>query len=98
MTNLILYGYYYRYRQARKSVKDLVSADNFSTAKTILDQYIQEHDAYMQNNSIPIIHDNFTTTDNASLHHASAHMEAVIFNPNNQIQKQATIDALDETG
>lgn len=96
MTNLILYGYYYRYRQARKSIKDLVTADNFSTAKTFLDSYKAQHDNYVQNGNISTTDENFTAFDNRSIHHAADHLDAVNQSPQDQTQKQATIDALDE--
>ena len=93
MTNLLLYAYYYRYRQARKSVKDLVLVDNFNTAKTLLDNYKQQHDNYIQSGNISLENESFTAIDNLSIHHASDHLEVA---ENNPIQKQATIDALDE--
>ena len=96
-SSLILYGYYYRYKQVRKSIKDLVSADNFSTAKTFLDSYKAQHDNYVQNGNISTTNDNFTALDNRSIHHASDHLDVVVNqNPEDQIQKQATLDALDE--
>ena len=99
-SSLLLYGYYYRYRQARKSVKDLVTADNFSTAKTFLDSYKAQHDNYVQNGNISTEDESFTAIDNRSLQHAKDHLESVIELDSRPIeqesQKQAAIDALNE--
>ena len=95
MTNVLFYNYYYRYRQARKTVKDLVAADDFTTAKNLLDSYVAEHDNYTSTRNITVNDSTFTGLDNMSLHHGQDHLEVAA---TSQEQKQATIDALNETG
>lgn len=91
--NVLFYNYYYRYKQARKTVKDLVTANDFNTAKTLLDSYVAEHDNYTSSRNIIVNDSTFTGIDNLSLHHGKDHLEVA---ETSQEQKQATIDALNE--
>lgn len=96
MTNFIItYQYYYRYRQARKTIRDLVASDNFVDAQNMINSFVTEHDNYINNNGNPIPNtgETFTSVDNLSLHHGKDHLE---FAENDSIQKQATLDALNE--
>jgi hypothetical protein len=44
MTNLLVYNYYYRYKQFRKNIKDnLVDAQNYVEARNQLQNIIAEH-------------------------------------------------------
>ena len=95
-SSLILYAYYYRYRQSKKSVQDLINADNITSAKNLLDQYTQEHDTYTQSNNISTTDESFTSIDNRSLNHAKEHLDIFAALPDIEPeQKQAAIDALD---
>jgi hypothetical protein len=94
MPSAIVYGYYYRFKAARTTIKDLVTIDNLEEATTKLDIYISEHDNYISN--VNLGNSVFTDTDNKSLHHAKRHLNA--FNITGQLyQKNKTIRALDET-
>lgn len=93
MTNVFLYSYYYRYKQARKTVRDLVAADDFTTATTLLDSYVTEHDNYISSRNITVDDSTFTGLDNMALHHGMDHMRTAA---TDIIQKQAAIDALNE--
>lgn len=94
MTNfIILYEYYYRYRQSRKTIRDLVASDNFVDAQNMINSFIIENDNYINSNGIPNTGETFTSVDNLSLHHGRDHLTVA---ENNPVQKQATIDALEE--
>lgn len=68
--------------------------NDIPTAQSLLQDYVTEHDNYMNNNSIPNDAESFTSLDNFSLHHALDHIQVA---NNNPTQKQATIDALNES-
>lgn len=91
--NVLFYNYYYRYKQARKTVKDLVIANDFQNAKTLLDSYVAEHDNYTTSRNITVNDSTFTGIDNMSLHHGQDHLDAAA---TDSLQKQATINALNE--
>lgn len=94
MTNsIILYSYYYKYREHRKQIKNLVQSNSFTEGRNKIDAVIAEHDNYVNSRGIQNNGNNFTSLDNLSLKHASDHLE---FAPVYEEQKQATIDALDE--
>lgn len=93
MTNLLIYGYYYRYKQARIGVKNLVTSDDFSNASTMLTNYVNEHDNYVTSRGIDVTTETFTANENKSLHHGFDHLQIA---SSDIIQKQATIDALNE--
>jgi hypothetical protein len=98
MVNILLFTYYYKYKQARKVIRDLIDID-IEQAQTKLNQNIQEHDNYVTNNNSPISldQDTFTKTDNLSLHHAKDHLDAFQQDTNqNIIQKDAATKALEE--
>lgn len=93
MTNLIIHEYYYNGKSSRKTIKDLVSTDNFTEALDKLNQAITEHDNYLNSKGIPNNGTSFTSVDNLSLKHAKDHLEFVSKDPK---QKQSVLDALDE--
>lgn len=93
MTNLLVHEYYYRYREHRKQIKNLVQSTNYQEARNRIDAVIAEHDNYMNNRGIANDGISFTSLDNLSLKHASDHLEFASIYEN---QKQATIEALDE--
>lgn len=95
MTNIVLFGYYFKYKQNRQVIKDLVSVDNFSQALAQLQQIVTEHNNYVSANNIENTGNNFTSVDNLSLNHAKDHLASFVENGQSH-QKGATIDALDE--
>lgn len=101
MPNIILHGFYYRYREERKQIKNLVQSENYVDAKNKIDITIIEHDDYIQNRNITNDGNNFTSDDNFSLYHARKHLDGVLQLIQEQRedkliqrQKQSTIDAL----
>lgn len=93
--NVFFYTYYYKYTQARKTVKDLVIDDNIQNAKNLLDSYTAEHDNYTSTRNIIVNDSTFTGIDNMSMHHGQDHLDAYQ-SSNQQAQKTATINALSE--
>ena len=83
MTNLLFYNYFYRYRAFRKKIKGILDIDTIE-AKNMLDQIIIEHD---------VLND---PEESSHLHHAQDHLNAFQHDTNQEIQKDATINALDE--
>jgi len=80
------------YLPHREEVKNIIQIDsNITTARTILNNLIVEHDTLK--NSITNNDDLTINTDNHALHHAALHLEHADLELN---QKQATINALDE--
>lgn len=93
MTNIVFYSYFHRYKQARITINDLVSANDFENAITLLNSYVVEHDNYITARNIAINDTTFTGMDNITLHHAKDHLEVAM---GDQLQKEATLDALGE--
>lgn len=93
MTNIFFYNYYYRYKQSRKTIRDLVAANDFQNATTLLDSFVAEHDNYVTSRNITVNDSTFIGIDNMSLHHGQDHLRVV---ETSTIQKQAIIDALNE--
>lgn len=91
---LLHYSYFFKYKQYRNEIKNLIEIDNdIVAAKTLLHSTITEHDNYITVNNIENIGDTFTSIDNLSLHHANDHLRA--FEESSvQQQKDATVDAL----
>lgn len=90
--NILYYNYFFKYRDERKVIKNMIQNNDISNATTRINSVISEHDIYLlkTNNNSP-----FTTTDNKSLHHAKDHLDAFNFT-NDNIQKDASTRALDE--
>lgn len=88
-----MYGYYYKYGEERKQIKNLVQSDAYTEARNRIDTVIAEHDNYMNSRNIPNDRNSFTSADNLSLKHASDHL---VNAPIYEQQRQATIDALEE--
>ena len=94
LTSLLLYGYYYRFRDSRKHIRDLiVQSDNILEASSRLDQAISEDDNYIISKNVTA---GFAVLDNMSLHHARDHLNEFQDNPEIIGQRDATISALDE--
>lgn len=92
MPSVIIHNYYYRYRQYRKNIKDLVNNENYTEARNQLNSLITEHDSYILNTAS---NSEFSLAENSSIHHANAHLTS--FENTGQIhQKDAIINALDE--
>lgn len=76
LTSYLYYQYYYRYRSTRKDVvKPLVDSSNFVTAKTRLENSIQE-----QNNFYPDMDTkkDFNYGEKIMMQHALNHLNAAI--------------------
>lgn len=104
LTNYLLYSYYYKFKQERNNVKALVESNNISEAVDKLNSVITENDNYVTNNQVPLDTDNIGKFDNFSLRHAKFHLQySITINgdifvlPLNETNKQAAIDALDES-
>jgi hypothetical protein len=89
----LLHNYYYRNRDQRKYIKNLVQLDDFSNAQTKLAQVILQDDNYIQSKNVTT---EFAINDNSSLHHAQDHLDSFQIT-NTSEQKDATIRALDES-
>jgi hypothetical protein len=102
MVAVLIYTYYYKYKDERKHLKSLVESNNISGATSIINQTISEHDSYISDNNILNTGDTFTSVDNLSLHHAQDHLNSLEQQqsenkPDGIIQqKNATIRALEE--
>jgi hypothetical protein len=92
LTHLLFYDYYYRFREHRKQIKNLVIANNHEAAISKLDTVIEEHNNYITSRNIENNGNTFTSLDSFSLRHAKNHTKYIDI----PIQKQAVIDALDE--
>ena len=92
MTSFLYYQYYYKYADARKTIKNDLINENISGAGIKLTQYIIENDNYMSKG----ITTPFAVLDNMSLHHAKDHLNEFQNNTEQVEQKDATISALDE--
>ena len=73
-----------------------MDTDDIPTAQSLLQDYVTEHDNYVNSNNIDTKDESFTAKDNRSLHHALEHLDAAIQTEEPE-QKQATINALEET-
>lgn len=79
MTDLLLYGYYYRYRELRKQCKNLVDSLLYSEAKTKLDSAVAEHTAkYGDTKTMKLSRPDFNYGERLMLEHAKAHLDVVI--------------------
>lgn len=73
---IILHNYYYRYRTVRKDVvKPLVDSTNYNTAKTVLENAIQEQNIFYPNMDIK---KDFNYGEKIMMEHAKRHLDAVI--------------------
>lgn len=89
----IIYEYYYKYKEERNVVKSLIVNNNdISGAQIILNSVITEHGNYVSG-FFSVSGIGFTSQDNLSLKHAQDH---IIYAASNDIQKNSTIDALNE--
>ena len=71
---IILHNYYYRYRTVRKDVvKPLVDSTNYNTAKTVLENAIDE-----QTDFYPAFKKDFNYGEKIMMDHALNHLNAVI--------------------
>ncbi len=93
LNNIFYYTYFYKYKQERLNVKELIKSDNFSGAISKLNSLITEHDDFINSNSIQNDGTSFTSIDNLTMKHARRHLDHATFEAN---QKQATINILDE--
>lgn len=59
----------------------------------MINSFVAENDNYININGIANTGESFTSVDNLSLHHGKDHLEVA---ENDSIQKQATLDALNE--
>lgn len=75
MTNILYYQYFYRYREKRKQVKNLVDSLQYTDAKTRL-----ENDIIEQSNFYPDIDINkdFNFGEKLLMQHAINHLNPVI--------------------
>lgn len=80
MTNFIItYQYYYRYREARKQVKNLVDSADYSGAKIKLDSAIAEHETkYGTTQSMKLNRPDFNYGERIAMEHPARHLDAVI--------------------
>lgn len=95
--NLLVHNYYYRYREYRNLIKNMIISDEYTGARNILEDVVSEHDNYINSHGIQNDGNNFTSVDNFSLHHAFDHIRGFISRPEELLQKDATIGALDES-
>lgn len=97
-SNLLLFYYYYRYKQSRQTIKNIIDIDDdIAEAKNRLDQIIVENDNYIDSNNIPKNDDsNFSSLDNMSLHHAKLHLDDFV-NTGQSHQKPAAVRALEDS-
>lgn len=95
--DLLIFTYYYKYKQSRQLIRDLVSNDNLTEAKNKLDPIVEEHNNYINDRGIVNDATNFTSQDNYSLRHAKVHLDALIRTGQTH-QKGATVDALNAEG
>lgn len=85
------YSFLFRYQQFRQNIRNEVQNNNFENARVLINNIIAEHDPYYETTK-PFNHP-VTDNDHLSLHHAVNHLQRA---DNDQIQKDATIGALDE--
>jgi hypothetical protein len=76
LTNLLLYGYYYRYRELRKQVKALVDIADYIEAKADLDAALVEHLA--KYGDLPEQRRDFNYGERIIMNHAKAHLDTVL--------------------
>lgn len=93
MTSYLYYQYFYKYRDQRKYIKNLVESDNILSASTRLNDVISEDDNYIIQKNVTT---EFAILDNMSLHHARDHLNEFQNNSEQIEQKDATISALNE--
>lgn len=74
MTNVLFYGYYYRYRELRKQIKNLLDSDLYEEAKTNLDSTIIEHQG--KYGQTPEQRLDFNYGERIILKHAKRHLDA----------------------
>ena len=75
MTNYLLYNYYYRYRQLRKNIKDIVDTENYVEARNQLESAIAEQSNFYPNIDIK---KDFNYGEKLMMDHADRHLGAVI--------------------
>ena len=76
MTSILIHEYFYRYRQQRKLVKDIVDIGNYQAAKTKLETTIAEFDT-----KYPVLNLNkkdFNYGEKLMMNHAKRHLDTVI--------------------
>ena len=73
MTSFLYYQYYYRYREKRKQVKNLVDSNNNVGAKTMLESAITEHNSFYNNGK-----KDFNYGEKLMMDHAQRHLDTVI--------------------
>jgi hypothetical protein len=75
LTNILLYGYYYRFKEHRKQIKNLVdTGQDYTLALSKLTTAIQEHNTKYPNNNKR----DFNFGEKITMEHAKDHLEAVI--------------------
>ena len=84
------------YKLYRQNILSKVNSQNYSQAKTQLDNIVNQHDVYLSKIVVSLPEDGVVNIDNRSLHHAKDHLDTVVIFPNLQNQKQSVISALGE--
>lgn len=74
-TSLILYQYYYRYKQFRKNIKTLVDSLDYTEAQTELETRIAEQQNFY---GLSLSNSEFNALENSEMIHANTHLDAVI--------------------
>jgi hypothetical protein len=75
MTNYLYYNYFYRYRQLRKNIKDIVDSNNFVGAQTQLNNIIAEFEAKFPDSDIKR---DYNFGEKIMMIHAKNHLDTVI--------------------
>lgn len=95
MVGIIVYQYFFRYKAIRKDVvKPLVDATDYNTAKTKLENSIQEQTSFYPNMDVK---KDFNYGEKIMMEHAKRHLDAVIdkndpaFNESGIIKHQSDI-------
>jgi hypothetical protein len=76
LTDLLLYGYYYRYRELRKQVKALVDVADYIEAKVDLDAALVEHLA--KYGDLPEQRRDFNYGERIAMQHAKNHLDTAV--------------------
>lgn len=76
--NLFIHEYYYRYRQYRKQIKDIVDAANYIDARNQLNAAIAEHEAKYPFEEFLEQKRDFNFGERSLMVHANNHLNTVI--------------------
>lgn len=87
MTNILLHEYYYRYRQQRKEIKDLLDTNNFEEARTKLNAVLAEHESKYPWESVDARRD-FNFGESIILRHAKRHLDHALDVRNSEFQDE----------